>query len=399
MHGQILLLATVALLLSISEASCPNKCSGHGSCGAYDVCECDEKFLGGDCSQRQCPYTRAWVDTAQNDNDAHYYAECGNKGSCDRVTGVCLCDAGYTGSGCRRMGCPSFIGGQGSETPTTCSGHGTCEFIEELADDVDDKRIAGAANRLYTAWDQEKIMGCKCDAGYEGHDCASRMCPRGDDPLTGEGDQYDMQQYIQVEGPVNNIFLTYYDVYGNAWTTDEIDIINNKGTPNYGDLGETNVICDLIQTALRRLPNHALDGVTVAGQTTDPVAFTARVGDATTVGTGAAAADNTPATAAAWVCIVTFPSTPGTTGLQHLLGCTTRLTSDQSIGMQPMLLGTDATKVCNVGEAVITAGENTRKLTENAECSNRGVCDSLTGACACFSGHKGAACETQEALV
>jgi hypothetical protein len=33
-------------------------------------------------------------------------------------------------------------------------------------------------------WDFNKIQGCICDEGFEGHDCARRSCPRGDDPRT-----------------------------------------------------------------------------------------------------------------------------------------------------------------------------------------------------------------------
>ncbi|KAF1771891.1 EGF-like domain, extracellular [Phytophthora cactorum] len=176
----IVLLATPSFVLG----ACPNKCSGHGKCGLNDVCQCMQNWVGGDCSGRQCPFTRAWHDTAQRDDDAHYYAECGNRGTCDRATGECTCDAGFIGSGCRRMQCPN-----------DCSGHGTCEFIEELAADTFHKRVGGVASRKYTLWDQEKIMGCVCDANYEGHDCSMRSC----------------------EG-----YLTYYDPYGNAYTTEKI---------------------------------------------------------------------------------------------------------------------------------------------------------------------------------
>lgn len=35
-----------------------------------------------------------------------------------------------------------------------------------------------------SVWDAEMIEGCNCDPGWEGHDCSLRMCPKGDDPLT-----------------------------------------------------------------------------------------------------------------------------------------------------------------------------------------------------------------------
>ena len=373
-----LVITTLALAtLPFIQAACPNKCSGHGSCGANDVCSCQSNWQGGDCSERVCPYVRAWVDTAQYSNDGHYYAECGNRGACDRSTGQCLCDAGYTGSGCRRMSCPN-----------SCSGHGTCEFIEEMASDTD-KRIGGTSGVTYTDWDQEKIMGCKCDPGFEGHNCAKRMCPKGDDPLTVTG-QSDMKQYIVTDADEAGaeIFLTYYDPYGESWTTGAIATTGTFGT-------DQGTICGLIQTALRRLPNRVLDTVTVAEHASALYSYTRTTGsNVNTAGVGTTATVS-EAHASHWRCAVTFPSTPGTTGKQHLLGCS--FAAHSTAGMQP--ISTGGGTLCNVGEMSSGAGAVAHKLTELATCSNRGVCDAATGSCTCFPGHKGLACEKQEALV
>ncbi|RLN58575.1 hypothetical protein BBJ29_004301 [Phytophthora kernoviae] len=238
--------AVLAVLPSIILGACPNKCSGHGSCTLNDVCICMQSWIGGDCSGRQCPFTRAWQDTAQRNDDAHYYAECGNRGTCDRTTGECLCDAGFVGSGCRRMQCPN-----------DCSGHGTCEFIEEIASNTYSKRVGGVSGRTYTLWDQEKIMGCVCDANYEGHDCSLRTCPRGDDPLTPN--QFDMWQAVVIGGTFpGSFYLTYYDPYGNAYTTEKI-ATGSALTP-----AGTTTTCANIQTALRQLPNNVLNTVTVS---------------------------------------------------------------------------------------------------------------------------------------
>lgn len=126
-----------------------------------------------------------------NINTAHDYAECSNKGLCDRSTGACECLPGYDGAACQRASCPSesvktkttntvstkaqgsiFInqrvmeGGIGSVFSGTsvaniqtneCSGHGTCNTIEELA--ISD------GNNSYKLWDKEASMGCLCDPG------------------------------------------------------------------------------------------------------------------------------------------------------------------------------------------------------------------------------------------
>jgi len=116
-------------MFAFGAATCPNACSSNGICGAQDKCSCYQNWQGADCSQRSCPFTLAWADTADGTNQAHYYAECGNKGTCDRKSGECKCFDGYEGKGCRRSTCPEG-----------CSGHGTCEYIEELGGDFADRR-------------------------------------------------------------------------------------------------------------------------------------------------------------------------------------------------------------------------------------------------------------------
>lgn len=361
----------MAMLVVPSFGACPNKCSGHGRCGKYDVCECMQNWTGGDCSGRVCPYTRAWHDTAEGDDDAHYYAECGNRGICDREKGVCECDDPFTGSGCRRLGCPS-----------DCSGHGTCEFIEELAADGYHKRIGGAFGRKYTLWDEEKIMGCRCDPGFEGHNCAKRVCPKGDDPLTI--DQYEMVQAIEITAVAGEGFLTYHDPYGNAWVTEKftIDAFANDATT-----------CGNVQAALRKLPNNVLNTVAVSAATD----YNRFVRDSPTSATGALDVNNPilddDGTARdKTICIVEFQSEPGSTGYQNLLECD--ISVHNVDGQHPKSAG--ATGTCTVYESSDTAS---RPLSELAECSNRGLCDYTTGMCKCYTGHMGLACQVQEALV
>ena len=129
------------------------------------------------------------ADTAGNviDNTAHDYAECSNKGLCDRARGQCECLPGYDGNACQRATCPTdaktstpgsgvagrsniqfkaFTGGsaflgtsKASSVPLTnqCSGHGTCMTIEQLA--------LLDHNNVYELWDKDMSMGCKCDPG------------------------------------------------------------------------------------------------------------------------------------------------------------------------------------------------------------------------------------------
>ncbi|KAG7376157.1 hypothetical protein PHYPSEUDO_014197 [Phytophthora pseudosyringae] len=173
----LLLAASAALLLGAgaTDAACArgvynNKiCSGHGACNARNLCECDARHLGFDCSQERCPLGPAWVAPARATDDAHYLVECSNKGVCDHEEGKCTCDEGFAGSACHRLECDSG-----------CNSAGQCLSLKELS-----ATFAVGAEPLYeTAWDADMIYGCKCRKGYHGYDCSLKSCPKGDDPLT-----------------------------------------------------------------------------------------------------------------------------------------------------------------------------------------------------------------------
>lgn len=106
-------------------------------------------------------------DLQELPNSAHYYMECSNKGKCDRTTGECQCYDGYDGVACQRASCPGF--------PNSCSGHGICKTIEQLAETDN--------GNVYKLWDRATTMGCHCDKGYSGPDCSIRECKYGVDPL------------------------------------------------------------------------------------------------------------------------------------------------------------------------------------------------------------------------
>jgi len=172
------------------------------------MCICHRNWQGNDCSERICQFGAAHVDTPKGDlnhdgiiqdadhpvidnsfqyaygtteqfphmedtdlnvltNTAHYYMECSNKGTCDRKTGECVCYDGYDGVACQRASCPGF--------PNSCSGHGVCKTIKQLA-------LADNDN-VYKLWDKDVTMGCECDKGFFGPDCSLRECKSGIDPL------------------------------------------------------------------------------------------------------------------------------------------------------------------------------------------------------------------------
>lgn len=155
---------------------CENQCSGHGTCEVNGNCKCfkgldgEDEWTGPDCSLRTCPFDFAWAGSVINSNNLHPWAECSNKGICDRSTGECNCFTGYEGAACQRTVCPD-----------NCNDQGTC---------WPEKHLASKAGRIYDEpWDAMKHVGCLCDAGYRGPACDQQECPSGADPLSGYGNE------------------------------------------------------------------------------------------------------------------------------------------------------------------------------------------------------------------
>lgn len=350
---KLLIAIVFASALAIASANCPSQCSGHGTCGANDKCTCYPNFQGLDCAERKCSFGKAWSDTPSADNVAHGYAECSNKGICDRKSGLCKCFPGYEGEGCRRTTCPN-----------QCSGHGTCEYLEELASDTS-MQVGGAAGRLYTLWDGHKIQGCKCDAGFEGSDCSNRKCPIGDDPLTTTNTNKEIQTVTVGDGDneattaiTGSFTLTYTDLYNGVWTTRPLTAFNEGSTAELITRSETDMAL-----ALESLPNHVIEDVVVTSTTTAPNI----------------------------VYSVTFNG-KHTLGPQNLMTC--NKDGCDLDGCQPRFagIGGGATPTCTV--AVSQAGTH-----DTARCSNRGMCDLTTGLCACHTGYTDEDCSTQTVLV
>lgn len=63
----LITLITLSALTACVTASCPNACSGHGSCGSNDQCSCFRNWVANDCSERLCPYGISHATTPQGD--------------------------------------------------------------------------------------------------------------------------------------------------------------------------------------------------------------------------------------------------------------------------------------------------------------------------------------------
>jgi hypothetical protein len=153
----------------LSDCAEQNYCNGHGKCIVEtSSCAC---FVGygaatdvtlyraPDCTARTCPAGKSWADVPTSPTSAHALAECSNRGSCDRLQGICNCFPGFTGAACQRSACPNL-----------CSGHGVCVSIAQMA------RLSYALplgpNTFYegdedaSTWDESMSYGCVCDSSW-----------------------------------------------------------------------------------------------------------------------------------------------------------------------------------------------------------------------------------------
>lgn len=177
------------------EGRCANNCNGNGICDKYSRCICHKGYMGGDCSLRTCPVAPAWADIPYGTDLAHADSECSNKGICNRATGICSCQEGFSGAACEHMSCSA-----------NCNGYGTCYSMLNYA-----KRTQNELSQTFlydTNWDANMIAGCHCDHRHSGFDCSLKECPDGDDPLT-TGQVNEVQLVTCISDGVGSFILTY----------------------------------------------------------------------------------------------------------------------------------------------------------------------------------------------
>jgi len=428
-----------------------------------DVCECYDNFGSGlshdsgDCSDRICPYEIAWVDHPNALGQFHKYIECAGKGVCDRTTGECTCFEGFEGKGCARASCPN-----------ACSGHGTCEYIEDLTygatwnDYTDENNQAVGSVALfsdfaksfpYTLWDKTKSRKCSCDATYGDLDCSKRLCPYGtdvldtkDDTYLGLSEQRYQEQTILLASLAATVNTANTGIHGKTFALTFKSRLNETFTTIPIVVDTTNVkdFANDIKLALLKLPNGVIDGVSVVVQdtATNPdtlsanfnvlgvadTAYTAKSGiqrgitsDGTTGGVG----DNHIFMKGQDRTILTnsVPSTNVftnfgnhrrlTDSIDALLTIKIRFTGPSVQGPQHLLVVEDY--LCNVGCTPQLTGlpletrqtqkiwstivEITQSDYNSFECGRRGKCDYTTGLCQCFAGYIGDNCNTLTTLV
>ncbi len=426
--------------------------------------------MGGDCSQRVCPFGLSFVDTPLGDlnhdgsvtnsgsvktqfsnaavkelfpTSAHSYAECSNKGFCDRASGECGCFDGYTGSACQRTVCPN-----------DCSGHGQCYTLREIAagPNVPVSHPAGAQNVgrnfkvldyqfgtyktsgvshafEYNLWDADKNQACVCDAGYFGPDCSMKQCPKGNDPLTndpkhcgGAACSAEVQYaYIGFANAGNGFDTDYYlewqDKEQNSGLLTKLR--SEVFTLKKGLTGDD--YAEILQDALETFPNGVLNGVTVSCSKFENKANTVLA---------AHLACSTPLNDDTDVVELKLDFTNGPQGnvnglTQHVVRANNLVKSIPTVDIVGLSFtdgtpGSVSTTIPAQASAsyiarnglTYAAGAFPDAVTffngaksdpmqgnqENSPCSNRGLCDYSTGTCTCFAGYTREDCSVQNAL-
>lgn len=329
-----------------ATATCPGEpqCSGHGICGGDPTykCSCSSGWMGGDCAQRSCPDGPEWYGYPSSDEVAHdSLVECSAAGTCDRSTGTCSCATIYFGKACEYMAC-------GGGTGNACSGHGRCMSMTELALHANDNGDAtdftyGTDPNKATTWDGTRIFGCKCDDGWQGYDCAMRTCSLGDDP--GTYGQFNELQLLECQASSGTFSLRFRQE-----STQPIPF---------------NATVEMIEKSLESIPT--INDIEV--KFSDPEARACYSPE-----------DGESCNLVFLQFVTEHNDLPDIIPDVSLL---TDVTGD---------LGSGDVSIYSDGAATGPGGNgcpihsSIRGDTESEPCSNRGICDTATGRCACFDG-------------
>jgi len=405
-----------ASALGVAMASCPNSCSGKGDCDTNDQCGCysegkvlnaagnigaedvlQAQFTGADCSLMTCPRGISFT-TVSSATFHEVSVECSDAGVCDRATGMCTCYEGHEGSACQRTTCPN-----------DCNGHGVCQDNTDFAEDyaramsvqINTKRYTprcavGSAvdstncprhiehlDDYYTtfmatyddAWDTGLQTGCLCDSGYYGADCSKRECPTNSDPLdtsctteTADGSEVNIRSALDALNPpfeygdnfhsgvsvtstLTESAVAYTELFGQTQVWNSVKDFETV-YEHFSDLARSCTSFYLIQQG--KLDINAAE----VTQTNFDIVTDALLGPlytSTTTAGSTATSVVYPMNVDSWVCDYMWDSA--------------------------------AVKVPYCGGQ--WAGQ---------ECSGRGLCDSESGNCACFSGYTGNDCSQIEQL-
>jgi hypothetical protein len=329
---------------TVTFSKCANACSGHGTCGANDKCTCYAGFTLNDCSGRACLAKTAWIDKASAANTAHAAVECSNRGVCDYTLGECVCAVGFEGVACEKSKCPNG-----------CSGKGVCMSLYDIGKYLGPDTTGDGYGPLYANWEKNNVYGCNCDWTYAGPDCSLRLCPKGDDPET-TGQAYRTITITTANSgaaAMSGTFQVFFNGYSMTFNADGGQ--------------ESGASC---------------------------VAFVKQLNNVKTATCTQSTPDTTTKGCVYTIAFTDWGEDPMQNNLFHHDGdpplssfqCSTRLATTSS-----------GTITCAVAD--VAGGGAGGDIVEYESCGARGICDFVTGICACATGYEGPSCSTQGSII
>ncbi|CAM9454360.1 unnamed protein product [Phaeothamnion confervicola] len=459
-------LAGVALLRMaplVHAGCCPNACSGHGSCSVDDSCVCysnwqsgEDSDLAGDCADRACPYEFAWADAPGSTGLHHRYAECSNKGTCNRESGTCECFEGFSGKACQRMTCPNDCSGQGRCVASNDAYYGVNvgSYLMETA--TPGPYLGGtngndAMTFAYAGWDEDMTRLCVCDPGFEGVDCSLRSCPTGNDIMKDSRSSNSGKYLNQVQavcfvfgspateyaGDSSQDIPEHASELGYSFSFDFFDSDSTDGDNSGGATSSTSTTTTgTSPSSVTNIVTNTRSGFDVTNFRTFALSFTTTTGERfTTVpinlfldgsgdserrlanyveqaleGLPAGVVDDVKVRAdlrrPTHIAPTMFSSTcdalitvefTGTNvqGTQNLLEVEYQKCG---AGCTPRITGLPLATT-TTGSYLSFVAESQTADTKNWVCGGRGKCDYTSGQCQCYSGFYGLHCEVQTALI
>lgn len=320
-------------------SNCPNDCNLVGTCDpGTQKCTCPYPWDGSyDCTEMSCPkHVPYFRKTRTNAALQERGVECSGVGLCDRATGTCVCEEGYTGTGCERTKCPSI-------TDFDCNSRGKCISLGRLSYTEGPDADGDGVGIVHTAYGYDRIYGCFCDWGWAGPDCSLELCPRGKDPAWTATSYYVA---TLTTGAASGVLA------GNLHIT---------------ILGQTFVVAASASTTTAAVLDAALEGLGIIGTVT--------------VTRGSVDAQSGAAYA---VTFTSWPQTPLENNFYRHDGAPN--IADFKCSMHA-LTGSPGSPSC--AWALTQTGNLPHTM-----CSSRGICDFSTGICACTENYVGSACES-----
>ena len=254
------------------------ECSNKGICDRKSgECECFDGYEGTACVRASCPNDCSGHGTCETIKElAELKGYDTNSGDVATTTpvgateSVATCTDPNGGSTCPAM-TQAAADAASKSLETLCtsavdSSGNTCVFSYKVAHHNFDLAIEESYS--YDLWDQDKTMGCKCDPVYYGADCSLKKCKYGVDPLFYDSNDGRIYQTSIVNlgnkdkaGAIGGTFnIVFYDVFGEKYTTKAIDATAKT----------TSAL--KVQSALEALPNG------VIARTHEDVTFEAGAG-------------------------------------------------------------------------------------------------------------------------